>query len=145
MADNIEPTAVSNPASALREKTPEELAALEKKRRDALASVDPQAATYSALSTLNDDSFSVRLSKHLEDFRRGEGYLSSDVSRELYTKSAKTASLLGSEDPTASARYNAYSTAFGYESRARFIQGLSTTADTASTLRELGKRLSKIA
>ncbi len=145
MVDSIPPTGVNNSAIKPRAKTPEELAALEKKRLDALASVNPQASTYSTLANLNDDSFSLRLSKHLDDFRRGQGYLSANVAGELYTKSGRTASLLGAEDPTASGRYNAYSTAFGYESRARFIQGLSSTADTASTLRKLSKKLSEIA
>ena len=126
-------------------KSPEELAALEKKRQEALASVVPEKETAQLLTNLDNDSFSLKLSKHLDDFRRGEGYLSSDTARELYTKSGKTASLFAAEDPSASARYNAYSTGFGYESKARFIQGLSQAADTASTLRKLGKKLSEIA
>jgi len=125
--------------------TPAQREELEKKRLAALASVNPQKSNQLILGALNDDSFSVRLSKHLDDFRRGEGYLSSRVPGELYQKSGKTASLFAAEDPSASALYNAYSTGLGYESRARFIQGLSGTANAASELRGLSKRLNRSA
>jgi hypothetical protein len=128
-----------------RAPSPEELAKVEAMRKAALESVDPQEGARAATISLNEDAFSLRVSRHLDDYRRGEGYLSKSVAGELYSRSGRTASLLAAEDPRAAARYNEYTTGFGYESRARFIQGVDSAATTASSIRQLQKRLDRIA
>lgn len=141
----IESATAPSTVNARNTPTAEERAALEKKRQDALESVNPSTPKQSILAEIDEDSFGLKLSKHLADFRRGEGYLSRDVAGSLYTRSGKAASILAAEDPRAASQYNAYSTGFDYESKARFIQGVSQTASTASTLRDLSKRLNRTA
>ena len=129
-------------SSPSKKPSAEELAA---KRLEALNSYEPNQVTSSVINQVSEDSFSLKLSKHLSDYRRGEGYLSKETAGEIYQRLGRAAARLSENDPRAAASFNAYSTGFSYESRARFVQGVEQSSRTSATLLELGRKLSKIA
>lgn len=83
---------------------------------------------------LSDASFSMRLEKHLDDYRRGRGNLSLDVAADLGIKHSTTGDALAHRDPTSLIRYGAYSTVMSYDKRARFVNGVNSAVEAVQSI-----------
>ena len=66
-------------------------------------------------------NFVNRLEKHLDDVSKGRGYLSKEVGAELSDQNRANNELLSKQDPRQLAKYAAYSTAFTYSNKARYV------------------------
>lgn len=88
------------------------------------------ADLYPSSSRLNTSE----VEKHLDDVKKGKGYLSKQVNRELRKSKSTSASALAETDPALARMYNSFSTAFSYSKSARFIQGVERIAKTSKKL-----------
>ncbi len=82
----------------------------------------------------------TKLEKHLDDYRKGRGYLSNDTAVEVSLNAQDTASQLANYSPKSLKLYSAYTTAFDYEARSRYFNGLSETAQAAESITEAAKK-----
>jgi hypothetical protein len=84
--------------------------------------------------SLRGSLFSSKLEKHIDDVRRGNGNLSSDVAAAISAKAESTSQLLAQSDPKALKNYSGYLTLLGYDKKARFVNSLETTASTLASV-----------
>lgn len=74
------------------------------------------------------------LEKHLNDVKKGKGYLSKDIPYGLFKAQTSSADILSQRDPTSFGLYQSYLTTFSYDNRARFISGIERAAKTLNKL-----------
>lgn len=87
---------------------------------------------------IQDSGFNQKLYKHISDYYAGEGQISKDVNFKLAEKDSKIAGDLNQYNPTAGALYAGYRTAnFNYNSKARFISGIDSSAKLSNDLRKI--------
>ncbi len=82
------------------------------------------------LATLNQSLFNARIEKHIDDVRRGDGALSAGVAVELERRDQQASTALAASDPESASIYAGYSTALGYDKKARFISSVSLTTQS---------------
>ncbi|MBX7138181.1 MAG: hypothetical protein K1X83_09365 [Oligoflexia bacterium] len=75
--------------------------------------------------SISNNEFLSRLEKHLDDVRKGKGYLSAEIGGMLGERHAVNASRLGSLSPQNSLRYGSYYGAFTYDQQARYVDGVN--------------------
>ncbi|RIL11185.1 MAG: hypothetical protein DCC75_02850 [Proteobacteria bacterium] len=78
----------------------------------------------------------IRLEKHLDDVNKGRGYLSSGVVKEIAAKAISSDNFLAGSNPKAFINYNAYSTMFAYDSKARYLNAINGTVETLQRLND---------
>ncbi len=89
----------------------------------------------------DENSYRLRLEKHLTDYAAGDGHLSSNMQGVLANKREKNALYLGTSNPKAVALYDSYLTAnLGYSQKARFVSGVATAARTQAQIFALSKK-----
>lgn len=76
----------------------------------------------------------IRLEKHLDDYRKGRGNISSEVMEEISAAKAETHDYLAHRDPKALLQYSAYSTMLRYDRKARFANGINKAVDALRLL-----------
>ena len=103
-----------------------------------------------ALTALTPNVSLAELEKHLDDYRKGRVQLSEDTAETLRDEDKDNAVQLGDTAPTLSRLYLGYKTAFGYEQRSRFVNGVNsalaeqsgmTAPRSSSSMVELQKRV----
>jgi len=77
----------------------------------------PTANLFSSSTLIND------LEKHIDDYYKGKGNLSSGVSKQIGRLNNKTSNTLATIDPRSLLAYRSYQTMMPYGSRSRFISG----------------------
>ena len=82
-------------------------------------------------------SFTNKLEKHISDVKKGEEYLSRDTGAELRDKDISINQILKDFDINTKTLYNAYSTAFSYDKRARFINNTENAMYSLNKIRNL--------
>ncbi|MCI5065978.1 hypothetical protein MRY87_09665 [bacterium] len=75
--------------------------------------------------------------KHLDDFKKGKGYLSKEVMKDVFERQARSSTELSQIDPSLSRLYNGISTGLTYSKKARFISGTSQMIETSRKLLDL--------
>lgn len=93
----------------------------------------------SSLSSVGDSAFSQKVERHIDDVKKGRGNLSKDVAKQLSAKDFQTASNLQSLNPKALSQYGAYATAFGYDNKARYVNGVNGASNTAKDIDQAQK------
>jgi hypothetical protein len=88
--------------------------------------IQPSAAIYPEPQTLS----SRKVEKHLDDVRKGKGYLSKDVNKDIKNQHLNTSFDLADLDPKMARLYNSFSTAFSYSKSARYIAGVERGVKT---------------
>ena len=83
---------------------------------------------------LDSPSFNLRLEKHLDDVKHGQGYLSSDISSEVWNKDNSSSAILANSDPSALKNYSAYQTVLGYDKKARYITAISDASNALAKI-----------
>ena len=78
---------------------------------------------------ISGGAFSIRLEKHLDDYRKGRGNVSKHVSAEVNQKDISANNILTSSDPSAGLLYGTYQSVFSYSQRARFVKAISAYAN----------------
>lgn len=69
----------------------------------------------------------MKLEKHLDDVKKGRGEISKDTAQFLGEKETAAGSALAKLNPKLFSQYENYSTAFSYNKRARFVNGIADT------------------
>jgi hypothetical protein len=87
----------------------------------------------------NSNAFNSRLERHLDDVSKGRGYLTSGVDKDLAAKSYGSGTTLANLNPNASRQYAGYLSGFGYNAKARFVNGVSGSTQLLSQLNQLNK------
>ena len=78
-------------------------------------------------NSISRSGFTNRLERHIDDYYKGKGNLSKDVSAELSRMNYSAASSLS---PKAKLSYIGYTTAFNYGHRARMINAVDSMEKT---------------
>ncbi|MCB0332082.1 MAG: hypothetical protein KDD55_01215 [Bdellovibrionales bacterium] len=89
------------------------------------------------VSDLSSTSGLYKVEKHLDDYEKGKGYLSSDIAKGLKNLKIESATNLAQIDPKAFTNYTVLLGTFNYSQRARFIQGADKGIETALKIRNL--------
>lgn len=102
-------------------------------------SFQPSSAKRGSQTTLQLQSsssvaFTQKLEKHLDDYRKGRGYLSDNIASELELRAIENSELLARSNPRVLMQANYYSTALGYSARMRYLNGLNGLADLLEIL-----------
>jgi hypothetical protein len=87
----------------------------------------------------NSNAFNARLEKHLDNVRKGRGYLTSGVDKDIAAKSYNSSSSLSSLNPNALRQYAGYLSGLSYDSKARFINGVSGGTQLLDKLTQINK------
>ena len=87
-------------------------------------------------------NFSQRLEKFIDDTRKGRGVLGSSVPSELNAKVSQSSQLLALTDPSSLQLSNAYSTAFSYDKKARFLSNVSDASQAFTSVATLARSIS---
>lgn len=102
-----------------------------------LPRIEASARGISALNatqTLNQSLFTAKLEKHIDDVRRGEGYLTQDVGAAVAEKSEAASAALATSNPEALKNYSAYLTVLSYDKKARYVNSVDGTTKAVSTI-----------
>lgn len=91
-----------------------------------------QVSTLLSASSTGRPSISD-LEKHLDDHRKGKGYLSSKVAASLGSLDQKNSFRVSPKDLSS---YLTYSTALSYEGRAYYVSSIDQTIDTINSLQD---------
>ena len=78
---------------------------------------------------LSSTAFRTKLEKHLDDFSKGKGYLSGEVSHEIQTKNFENFNTL---QPDQLALYGQYGSFLTYSNKARYVTSVNEASDTAN-------------
>jgi hypothetical protein len=84
-------------------------------------------------------SFTNKVEKHLNDVKKNKAYLSNQVSGALRAKKNQAASYFASNNIEAFSKFTALTTAFGYDKKARLINGVSQASDTDKAIKKAVK------
>lgn len=77
--------------------------------------------------------YSIEVENHLDEYRRGQGKKNDPISSQLARLDQSNAALFSNTNTQAASLYGAYSTAFSYDQRARYVYNLgSLNASTAA-------------
>jgi hypothetical protein len=97
----------------------------------------PNTAPVRSRDLLGNNKDIGDLEKHLDDVRKGKGYLSRQITKEVAKKRANSAEALSTIDPSLARLYNGISTGLSYSKGARFISGVEQSIRTAQRLLDL--------
>ena len=92
---------------------------------------------FDPLSTSN--LFNARLEKNLDDVRKGRGYLTSGVDKDIAAKSFNSSNSLSNLNPNALRQYSGYLSGLSYDSKARFINGVSGGTQLLDQLNQINR------
>ncbi|MDC0357238.1 hypothetical protein OAO01_00350 [Oligoflexia bacterium] len=84
--------------------------------------------------SLSKDLSLAKVEKHLDDYSKGKGYLSSRTAKGLSTLNRANSSMLSQADPAAFSNYLAFSTGMDYMQKSRFVHSVN---ELASNLRAI--------
>ncbi|MCB0329894.1 MAG: hypothetical protein KDD70_09525 [Bdellovibrionales bacterium] len=83
---------------------------------------------------LGNNKLLTDVEKHLDDVKKGKGYLSKEVNGKVRQKQALSSSELASINPSLSTLYNGVSSGLSYAKNARFVTGVSQSIETFKRL-----------
>jgi hypothetical protein len=103
-------------------------------------------------SVSNDNQlFKMKLEKHLDDYKKGKGYLEPKVSSALQNRHNMNNSELNNFDPSSGRAYSSYYSGLKYSERSRFTAGVNDAAKLVKNVNkaivdgaELEKNLEKL-
>ena len=75
------------------------------------------------------NSYLTKLEKHLKDYKNGKGYLSKDISFDIDNQAKENSQILGQANIKANTYYLNVQSAFTYNQRARFVNGVNSTTE----------------
>lgn len=87
-----------------------------------------------AIVQINTAAFSGKLEKHIDDYYKGHPELSHGIDSQLEARNTKNDVVLSNYFPKALSNYNAYSTAFNYGNRSRFVSNIHDALNSLSTI-----------
>lgn len=90
--------------------------------------------------SLSQNTFFGDVEKHIDDYKKGRGYLSKETAGILGQRDTDTASALAYSNVRASKLYTGYSTTFGYDKHARFVEGLSFSIQSTLKISSIYKK-----
>lgn len=108
--------------------------------------VDSQVAPLHNLQNKNDavivslsgkDPSISKLEKHLDDYQKGKGYLSKDVSKELKSLHHLNSNELSQGKPGQLKSYLAYSTGMNYQQRSRYVHAVNEMSENLKNLHRI--------
>lgn len=82
-------------------------------------------------------AFMSNLEKHLDDYKKGKGYLSRETSKEVARQSQGAYQMFSEFDLSASNMFSGYLTGLSYEKRSRYINQAHETAENLSRISRL--------
>jgi len=90
----------------------------------------PKLTSYNSGSqSANNNRFVNALEKHIDDYKKGKGYISSAITGDIRSINVKNNNILAGTDPSLLAQYQGYKTLLPYDERSRFVYGMNTSTD----------------
>jgi hypothetical protein len=90
-------------------------------------------------STFDFNQFTSKVERHISDVKKNKSYLSKGVSSELRARKQDSANFFAGNNIKALSQLNAFSTAFTYDKKARFINGVNQASTTNKALNKAVK------
>ena len=97
--------------------------------RTAGQTASSESASEAAVVSLSRKVTLRELEKHLDDYSKGRGYLSSKTAGRLSAIDADNSVRLSNGSPNLSSSYLAYRTGLSYKAESRFVHGMNLAAD----------------
>jgi hypothetical protein len=84
-----------------------------------------QKSQQNLIGSSGNQVFRLRLEKHLDDVKKGKGYLESQIGKGLQVRHNDNGTTLNEFDPKSGRSYSGFYTALNYKERARYSTGIN--------------------
>ncbi|MBX7144566.1 MAG: hypothetical protein K1X79_08965 [Oligoflexia bacterium] len=86
--------------------------------------------------TTSDTPTISEIEKHVDDYRKGKGNLSESTAHRISAREDVAYQNLSSLDPVALTKFGAYSTAFTYSQRSRYVNAVGDFSDSLGQIKK---------